>query len=302
MIKRIVTTEPSSTELVAYLDGLRRLVGVSDKCSFPPEVIRLRKVVKTRLETDNLSSKEIDEKVREFIKSNKAIFEVDWNAIEELNPDLIIGQGLCEVCALPIKSFLNSKIKLKIPKKFRVYKVFEYSPKGFLEIAEYAYKLSKLLDVEEKGKELLNRFISEYNSLTGIGHGKRILVIEWLDPIYVAGLWISDLITATGSQTLIRPKEFGKRVSLEEIKKFSPSLLIISPCGFDIRRTLKEIDLIHKIINDVKSIREAYVVDSAYTANPAPRILKFVEFLRGVLTNIYDNNEKNLDKIGVKLL
>jgi len=297
-ISRIVTTDPSSTETVAYLVGTERIVGVSDKCDFPPVVSLLRKVVKTKLKTENLSSREIDEKVREFLRSNKELFEIDWDVIEELNPDLIVGQGLCEVCALSLRSFVNY-LKMRVPKRFKVYKIFEYSPKGFLEIAEYAYKLSKVLGVEERGRELLGKFTEAYNLVKGKGYGRRIVVIEWLDPIYIAGLWISDLINASGAQTLIRPKEFGRRATLHELKEFSPDLLIISPCGFDVNRTMKEIELVYKIIDSINNIKRVYIVDSVYTANPAPRILKFASFLNSVLSN---DDDLQSNDIGMRLV
>jgi iron complex transport system substrate-binding protein len=289
MINRIVTLEPSSTEIVFYVDGLNRLIGVSDKCNYPDDVKKLKRVVRTMIDTERLTSKEIDSLVKEYRRKGIKLFEIDWELIDTLSPDLIVGQGLCEVCAVTLTSpLLESKFRL--PKNLKVYRYFEHSPRKFLDIGLNCLKLSKILGKETKGLELYEKFKDALNSISDIGLGYKVLFIEWLDPIYVGGLWVSDLLRVSGARTFLESGEFSRTIVPYDILKFKPDIVLISPCGFNISRTMKEIELVYKII-EISNPKVAYIIDSAYTANPSPRILDFVKVIKKVFKGEDINNE-----------
>jgi iron complex transport system substrate-binding protein len=257
-------------------------------------VISKPKVIKSLLKiSEDLSSEEIDRIYKEYIAKGNPLYEVDWNLIEELDPDLIVGQTICSICAFPLTSSLNTP-KLSIEKPIKRYRRFgtriitTYSPRTFMGIAREAHIISRIIGREKKSLELLDTFERMLEKLRGTGRGLKTAVIEWLRPIYAAGLWISDLVEASGSKHIIEAGIEGRRIEWEEIRTFNPDVLIISPCGFTIWRTLREIDLL-KSMSGWRDIRAAklgniYVVDSAYTSRPGPRVARFARFLIDIYT------------------
>ena len=294
MVRRIATTEPGSTEIVAYIDqGTSRIVAVSDKCDYPPEVIAKPKIVRSLLRvSDELPSEEIDRVFKEHLRGGKPLYEVDWNLIEELDPDLIVGQTLCSVCAFPLISPIRGSLVTGRPvgryRRFRPRVVATYAPKTFMGIAWEGYRLSKIMGREARGLELLKLFEEALDELKGVGRGLRTVVIEWIKPLYAAGLWVSDLVEASGSKHIIGAGSEGRRVEWEDIRAFDPEVLIVSPCGFTIERTMRELHILESMPGwrDLSAVKRGsvYVVDSAYTSRPGPRVIKFAEMLADLYT------------------
>ncbi|MEM1611016.1 MAG: ABC transporter substrate-binding protein [Sulfolobales archaeon] len=307
MIKRIVSTEPGSTEIIAYLDqGIERIVGVSDKCDYPPDVISRPKVVRSLLKiNEDLSSEEIDRIYKDYIREGKPLYEIDWDLIEELDPDLLVGQTICGVCAFPLISSLGKPaLSVERPiiryRRFRSRMIATYSPRTFMEIAREAYMISRIIGREARGLEMLSTFEKILEELRNTGNGVKTAVIEWLKPIYIAGLWTSDLVEGAGSKHIIEAGVEGRRIEWEEIRAFDPDVLIISPCGFTIWRTLKEIDLLENMPGwrELKAVKlkRVYIVDSSYTSRPGPRVARFARFL----IDIYTGGEGDKE-VGMKL-
>ncbi len=295
MIKKIVSTEPGSTEIIAYLDkSAERIVGVSDKCDYPPDVISKPKVVRSLLKiSEDLPSEEIDRIYKEYIENGKPLYEVDWDLIEELDPDLLVGQTICGVCAFPLISPLGrATLSLERPvkryKRFRSRVIITYSPRTFMEIAREAYVISRIIGRETRGLEMLSTFEGILEELRNTGKGVKTAIIEWLKPLYVAGLWASDLVEAAGSKHIIGAGIDGRRVGWEEIRAFDPDILILSPCGFTIQRTLREVDLLENMPGwrELKAVKlkRVYIVDSSYTSRPGPRVARFARFLIDIYT------------------
>jgi iron complex transport system substrate-binding protein len=295
MVKRIVSTEPGSTEIIAYLDqNVERIVGVSDKCDYPPDVISKPKVVRSLLKIDeDLPSEEIDRIYKEHIEKGKPLYEVDWELIEELDPDLLVGQTICRVCAFPLISSLGgAMLSLERPikryRRFRSRVIATYSPRTFMEIAREAYVISRIIEREARGLEMLSTFERIAEELRNTGKGVKTAIIEWLKPLYIAGLWTSDLVEAAGSKHIIGAGIEGRKIMWEEIRAFNPDILIISPCGFTIQRTLREVDLLENMpgwreLRAVK-LKRVYIVDSSYISRPGPRVARFARFLIDIYT------------------
>ncbi len=276
--------------------GVGRLVAVSDKCDYPEEVRALPKAVKTIIPvTNDLSSREIDEYVSRYLRSGKPMFAVDWELVRRLEPDLIVGQDLCEVCALPLgKSLKEFFIGGEPPQTFHL------NPLNYMEIAQQGYRLSEILGRRERGERLLQVFREAGRELRGLGRGLRVLALEWIDPPYVAGLWVSDLIAVAGAEPLLRPGEHGRRTTPEEITRFNPDIVIVSPCGFSMERTFREFHILEESgwWRGLKAVQEGevYVVESDYTAKGGPRTWRFARFMSDILTG----SEPERD-VGVKV-
>ncbi len=302
-VRNIVTTEPSSTEMVAYLDqSVERIVGVSDKCDYPVEVISKPKVVRSLVDiSEDMSSREIDRVISMYKRSGKPLFEIDWDLIYRLDPDLIVGQTLCDVCAFPLKTGLGAPARGAYTiNRFRVIRVAEYSPHSFMAIATEAIRLSRIIDRVSRAESLYHEFKRIYDELEGLGRGVKTAVIEWIDPLYAAGHWVSDLVERSGSRSLLPAGEPGRRIDNETLVKFDPDIIVVAPCGFGIERSLREIDILtHKPWwRKLRAARKGniYVVDSAYTARPSPRTARFAEFLIDIYTGSQPSSE-----IAVKL-
>ena len=297
-IEKIVTTEPSSTEIIAYLDnGVYRIMGVSDKCDYPAEVISKPKIVRSLVNIpEDMPSREIDRIIREYKKSGKPLFEIDWDLVRMIDPDLIVGQTLCDVCAFPLKTSINNYIGSKpVFRSFKVPKIIDYSPHSFMAIAEEALKIAKIIDRIDRGLELYDRFKAYREELKDLGKGHRTAVIEWLDPLYIAGHWVSDLVEYSGSKSILGSGEPGIRINVETLINFNPDIVIIAPCGFNIDRTLMEIDVLSEKPwwRNLEAVRRknVYIVDSTYTARPSPRTIGFAEFLIDIYTGSQPSRE-----------
>lgn len=296
---RIITTEPGSTEIIAYLDGgVQRIFGVSDKCDYPPEVVSKPKVVRSLVKLDqDAPSEEIDRVFRESLRRGTPLYELDWELVEEIDPDLIVGQTLCSVCALPLSSQIQGRLVVYRPpqrlRSLKVRRIVNYSPRTFRGVAQEALKISKHMGSRPAGRaaELLEKMERLVGELRGLGRGSRTVFIEWLSPIYIAGLWVSDLIEISGSEHPVGSGAEGVRTSWDLVLRHDPDYVLISPCGFTIERTLREINIIEDMPGwrGLKAVRagRVYVIDSAYCSRPGPRVVELAK----VLINIYTGSD-----------
>jgi iron complex transport system substrate-binding protein len=242
-----------------------------------------------------MSSKEIDNKIVELFANGKDIYIINEEILKELKPDLIVAQGICEVC-----SPFTKEIK-------RAISVLEYNPKVIVldphnvsdildNITEIATNIGKI----HEGKNLVKLLEDRINRIKKITEFKtnkedlpKILCLEWMDPFFTAGHWVPEMVEiAGGINGLSKPKEQSRRTSLEEIKKFDPDKIILMPCGFNIDRTIKEYKSTTRLNNNqewtnLRAIKnnELYVVDAgSYFSKPAPRTITGIEILAKIIS------------------
>ncbi|ARM76615.1 ABC transporter substrate-binding protein [Acidianus manzaensis] len=296
---RIVTLDPATTEIVSYLSD--DIVGVSEDSDYPEEVKNKPKVTKKLINIDNsMPSEEIDRIVTEHIKQRKPLHKALWEKIYELKPDIIIGQALCEVCAVP--SITNKEDnKEETPKHFRLTPKLEiYNPTTFLDIPKEIKRIAKTIGKENKAEQIQQNFQTELEKSKDIAKGTKTVVIEWIKPIHLIGKWVSDMISYMGTKSLTRPAGQGGKYDWETIKEFNPDYLIISPCSFSVDRTLKEIDKITSLpgFEDLSATKNknVYVVEPLY-ARASQRTLEFLKAMKQIYTE-----QKIYKKYGIKLL
>ncbi|BDC17962.1 ABC transporter substrate-binding protein [Acidianus sp. HS-5] len=287
-MERIITLDPATTEIVAFLDGTSRIVGVSEDSDYPEEIKSRAKVTRKLVNVDNsLPSEVIDEIVRRHIKERKPLHEALWDKIYELDPDLIVGQGICEVCALPAISTLEMK-ENAFPKKFRISRMEVFNPSTFMDIPKETMKIAKVLGRERKAEELEDEFRESTEESQGLGRGTKTVVIEWIKPIHLIGKWVSDMVNLMGSIPLARPGGQGGVFDWEVIKEFNPDYLIISPCSFSVNRSLMEIEKITSLpgYSDLNAVKEdhVYVLEPLY-ARASQKTLEFLNALKEIYTS-----------------
>jgi len=298
--ERIVSFLPSSTEILYEIGAGAQVVGVTHECKYPDEAKNKPRVINSFFDPSKMNSKEIDLKIVELMQSGGDIYLIDDQKLREANPDLIIAQGVCEVCA-PFTKEIN-----------RATSVLGYNPDILvLDPHDLDDILISIIDITKRvGKvaEASNLIVSLQGRIDDIrvraGHRgiggdvynnkpntrPKILCIEWIDPFFTAGHWVPQMVEiAGGINGLSSRAQPSRRIhNIDEIMKYNPDKIILMPCGFDIDRTLREAKTLET--NDkwksLKAIQndEVYVVNAgAYFSKPGPRTVTGLEVLAKII-------------------
>ena len=225
---RICSLLPSASEIIAELGHADSLVGVSDECRWPAEVVGKPVVTAARIDASALTSREIDSAVRASLEQGGSLYAVDAALMEELRPDLIVTQDLCAVCAVS-SGDLATAFPLDV-------EVLSLDPRTLGGVAETFRVLARRLGTPDRGRELADEFDSKIRSVAdavqGLGR-RRIFFAEWLDPPFCAGHWIPEMIAlAGGADVLGRPGEPSHTTDWDAAFEHQPELVILAPCGF----------------------------------------------------------------------
>jgi iron complex transport system substrate-binding protein len=284
---RIVSLLPSATEIVCALGLEDELVGISHDCDWPPG-LRDRKVVLSEAAVhSDMSSVEIDQTVKQLLHNGLSVYHLDAEKLQELRPDLILTQELCEVCAPSFAEVQNAATILDTAPK-----IVSLEPTSLDEILESILLVGALTDREERARELvaklrarIERVRSRTESLERI---PRVLALEWLAPLYVGGHWVPEMIELAGGESLGPPGEPSYEIVWIDVKNFDPQVIVLMPCGFSPERTLKEIDLLtsYEDWEELRAVKngDVYLVHGPYYFNrPGPRIVVGLEILAKIL-------------------
>lgn len=286
-VQRIVSFLPSATELLYEFDVSDKLFGVTHECNYPEDAKLKPQVISSVINSDKLSSNEINTVTCTLLNEGKNIFELNKKNLINANPDLIISQETCEVCA----AYTNQiKLALEIlPKKPQLYSM---DPHNLKEILESVTQLGQILDKEEKAVQIVNSLQARIQKLQNLGNEKipRVLAIEWIEPFFTAGHWIPEMIEISGGINLIsKIGEHSRRMSMDEIIASDPDIVILMPCGFDTARTISEYKSILKknhAWNSLKSVKndQIYAVDAnSYFSKPSIRTIDGLEILAKII-------------------
>jgi iron complex transport system substrate-binding protein len=259
---RICSLLPSATEIVAKLGLVDSLVAVSEECDWPPEVRDLPVVTASRVDTRQLSSLEIERAVRQEVSDGRPLYAIDADLLERLKPDLILTQDLCAVCA--VSSDTVGELCATDAE------VVALDAHTLAEIETRIVWLGELLGVPARGRVVVDEMeatiarVSE--RVAGIPR-RRIFVAEWLEPPYVAGHWIPEMVALAGGRDVLgRAGTASYPTSWERVLERRPELVVVAPCGFDHERAAREASL-------PPLGCPAVAVDSnSYYARPAPRL------------------------------
>ena len=254
------------------------LVGRSNECTYPPEVVHLPVVTAARIDPAALESVEIDRQVREAIKDGRSLYAVDAELIERLAPDVIVTQDLCAVCAVS-SGELGSACPVGAT-------VISLDPSTLDEVATSIETLARALGVPERGSELageMRRSIDEIRRATAGLPRPRVFVAEWIDPPFVPGHWLPDMIDAAGREALLaEPGRPSHPTTWDEVTAADPELVVIAPCGFDVDEAVRR--SAHLDFARIAPNARVVVVDGdAYYSRPRPRLADGVHQLGHLL-------------------
>ncbi|AFZ73601.1 cobalamin-binding protein [Natronobacterium gregoryi] len=285
---RVVTTLPSATEVVAAL-GIEP-VGVSHECDFPPEVESLPAVTRSRIETD-AASDEIDRQVLEST-TDDGVYEVDVDRLEALDPDLIVTQGMCDVCAVDEAVVADAVDEIDADPA-----VLSTDPHSVDDVLTDVERIGDATGREERAAvvqtELEERIEAVQNRTANLGleaeSRPRVAIFDWTDPAMIAGHWTAELVEwAGGEYGLADAGERSRPREWAEIRAYDPEVIVVAPCGFDLEQTAENrSDLTERDgWNDLTAVENGRVwaMDGdSYLNRPGPRLVDTLEALAPIV-------------------
>lgn len=286
---RIASTLASGTEIACALGLAEHIVAISHECDYPTEISNRPRVTKTRINAD-AASKTIDDEVRALASSNGSIYEVDAALLASLKPDVIIVQKQCEVCAVSPDDIVRAA---KSQPALATARVVALNPGSLDGILDDVRAVAGATGSTAAGEQLIGSMRSRMDSVrtraAAARSRPRVMCIEWIEPMMLGGNWMPTLIEyAGGSCHLVRAGEKSIEVDHDAMLEFDPEVVVVMPCGFDLKRTLRE-------AHDLKSYpgwydmtafkaRRIYAVDgNAYFNRSGPRIVDSLEILAGLV-------------------
>jgi len=276
---RVVSLLPAATEIVAALGAQGQLVGVSHECDFPPGVRSLPRVTDTAIDPA-LPSGAIDRAMAEAKRAGTSPITVDLKLMAQLRPDVLIGQSVCEVCAVG-EGELARVVAALMPTPWVVTLHAHTLEGAFHDIA----KVGEALELRDEAEELVDglryRLRRVGTQRAAPQRKPRVLVLEWLDPPYVAGHWVPELVARAGGEDVGgTPGEPSRARPWRELAALAPDLVVVALCGFDVERARSELATVTDADAAPLLGRRTEVIDgNAYTSRPGPRLVDAAELL-----------------------
>ena len=287
VVDRIVSFLPSATELLYEFGVEDNLFGVTHECKYPDSAKLKPQVISSVINSDKLTSNEINTMTCTLLRDGEDIFTLNKKNLKEANPDLIISQETCEVCAAyttQVKTALDI-----LPNKPELYSM---DPHNLNEIIQSVIKLGKILDKDQKALEIVNSLEKRIQYIKNSKNKTmpNVLAIEWIEPFFTAGHWIPEMIEFAGGINLIsKIGEHSRRMTMNEIVDSDPDLIILMPCGFDTQRTVSEYDAILKKNSEWNSLKavknkQIFAVDAnSFFSKPSIRTVEGLEILAKII-------------------
>lgn len=285
---RIVSLIASSTEIVHALGFGDQMVGRSHECDFPTQVKELPVCTGPKFKTDG-TSYEIDQRVKEIVQESLSVYRVDAEKLNELKPTHIITQAQCEVCAVSLKDVEEAACQIITSNPL----IISLQPDSLADIFEDVRRIAKGLGVIPVGEMMVAQLKSRMEAVAqkarALKSKPRVALVEWIEPMMAGGNWMPELIEMAGGINLFG--EAGKHspwMNWEDLVAAEPDIIIVSPCGFDIERTMQEMYLIsdRKEYAGLKAVKngKVFVADgNQYFNRPGPRVLESLEMLAEML-------------------
>jgi len=271
---RIVSLLPSTTEIVCELGLESSLVGRSHQCDHPEAVRSLPACTSPKYDTGGTAG-EIDRRVTELLRDGLSVYRVDAEKLASLEPDIILTQDHCEVCAASL-----DEVKEAAGKYLGDHvQIVSVSPTDLDGVFLSIQKIAEAVNAEEAGTELIQTMIDRFNELQGKTANlpaPRVVCIEWIDPLMTAGNWFPELVEVAGGIALLsEPGEHSARAAWTEVVERDPDLLLVAPCGYSIRQTRDEMGRLSGLdgwnsLDAVKNGRIFLMDGNRYFHRPGP--------------------------------
>ncbi|MFN2616349.1 MAG: ABC transporter substrate-binding protein [Thermoleophilaceae bacterium] len=273
---RIASLVPSATEMLFALGLGDSVVAVTHECDYPAQATGLPQLTRSVI-PEGLTAAGIDEAVRERTARGEAIYELDQTTLEELSPDLIVTQALCEVCAVSFDDV--QELAGRLPSEAQV---LSLDPSTIGEVIADLPRLAEAAGLPAAGEALAEdagrRIDAVRDAVTG-GRRPRAAALEWLDPVYVGGHWVPQMIDLAGGEDVLGlPGEKSRVADWEEVEASRPELVLSMPCGLYAEQAAKEAMEQRERLAALGA-RVVAVDAAAYFSRPGPRLVDGIELL-----------------------
>lgn len=285
---RICSLLPSATEVIAALGLSDELVGISHECDYPPSIKHVPVMVEPMIPSHGLASDDIDGQVRQLVASGQRLYRLNDHLLREAQPDLILSQDLCHVCAVTPDQ-LHDAIR-SMPQHPTI---LTLNPGSIHDVIDDVVRIGDAAGRSAEGHrlaaQLRDRLEAIRTRVQDISHRPRVVCIEWLSPLYVAGHWVPEMVQlAGGHDVLAQPGSPSRVVTWDDIMAAAPDVLIVMPCGFSVERTHTELSQLlqqpdqWRLSPDLA--QHTFLVDaSSYFSRPGPRLIDGIELLAAIL-------------------
>ena len=285
---RIVSLLPAATEIAAALGLMDQLVGVSHECDFPSEINQRPRVTHCRVHDARMASWDLDEWVRRALRDNGTIYTIDEALLRKLQPDVILTQKLCDVCAVGYGTVVKLAQTLSGPPQ-----VVNLEPTSLADIFDDIRRVADACDVCERAEKLIENLSECVENVRKraetIPDRPRCFLMEWVDPPFCSGHWGPELVEiAGGYDSLGHMHQPSVQIDWQQVLNARPEIIVLALCGYDVARARHDYELLRRFpgFDSIPAAQtgEIYVVNaSAYFARPGPRILDSLEILAGIL-------------------
>ncbi len=285
---RVVSLIASSTEIVCALGGEGMLVGRSHECDYPPSVTRLPVCTAPKFDVSG-SSREIDRNVKALLRDALSVYRVDAERLAELEPDVIVTQAQCEVCAVSLRD-----VERAVCSWLRACpKLVSLVPNALADVWDDVERVAEALGVPDRGAEVVAKLRSRVAAVAAkartLPHGPAVACIEWIDPLMAAGNWVPELVELAGGVNLFG--EAGKHapwMTFEQLVTADPEVIVVLPCGFDIERSRRDFPVLtsRPEWRGLRAVRQGRVFladGNQFFNRPGPRLVESLEILAELL-------------------
>jgi iron complex transport system substrate-binding protein len=278
---RIVSLVPSATETLFALGVGDQVVAVTHECDYPVDVLGLPRVTRDVIGR-GLPAAEIDRAVRELTQAGRSIYELDAAALRRLRPDLIVTQALCSVCAVSVDD-VRAIARTLDP----VPRIVSLDPHTVGEVLGDIRTLAQAVDAKDAAVDLVHDAAARIDRVRLATRGAerpRVAALEWLDPVFVGGHWVPQLLEHAGGEDVLGlPGEPSEERSWTEVAAARPQVVVVMPCGYDADRGVEEAQRYGDELAALGAERIVVADAAAWFSRPGPRLIEGLEWLAHVL-------------------
>jgi iron complex transport system substrate-binding protein len=285
---RVCSLLPGATEIAFALGLGDDVVGVTHECDYPAAARQKPVVVRSLIDSHRMTSLEIDRWVSERLGNNQGLYMIDEERLREAAPDVILTQGLCDVCAIDYNEVVAASETLaKKPK------IVSLTPNCLTDVLSDVLRVGEAtgqrLKAEQVFRHLEERISAVRERAAQLSARPRIACLEWFDPIYAAGHWVPEMVELAGGHDVLgRKGKPSAKIHWKQVVELAPDVIVLMPCGFDIQRTAQEAASLEHLggwhdLPAVKAGRVFAVNGHAFFNRPGPRLVDGLEILAHII-------------------
>jgi iron complex transport system substrate-binding protein len=287
---RVVSLIASATEIICGLGQRPSLVGRSHECDWPADILTLPRLTEAKFKVEG-SSADIDARVQEIVRDGLSVYRVHGEEMRALNPDVIVTQDHCDVCAVSLSDVEQATCTWT----GRPVRIISLKPDSLSDVYGDIRRVAAALNVTDAGEALVADMQARFARIAQQVEGRprpRVAFVEWVEPMMAGGNWMPQLVEIAGGVNLFG--ENGKRsdwMQWDDLRRADPDVIVVAPCGYDLKRCLEELPLLQAKPGwaDVKAVRDGrvYFADgNAFFNRPGPRLAESCEMLADMLHGV----------------